>query len=113
MDFVKGSKYWRSFTYGEDTLVGSIAAVRGKAFDAYYIKNITPHLSASLRYTYIKYDHAGSDGFFGVMMDPDVADDYTGSNAFFGDYGTPIDVEDTPTAIKNAMDIRAYIKYSF
>ena len=93
-NFVHGNKYWRSMTYGEDTLIGSIAATRGNAYEAYYIKQIIPHLTASLRATYIKYN-------------------YTGSNAFFGDYGTPVDVSDDPNAIKHAMDIRAYIRYQF
>ena len=92
-NFVKGSKYWRSFTYGEDTLVGSIAAVRGKAYELYYNHQVTPHLTTGLRATYIKYDHAGSDGFFGMMMDPNVADG-------FG-------------YVEKATDIRAYIRYNF
>jgi len=93
-NFVHGSKYWRSITYGEDTLIGSIAATRGNAYEAYYIKQIIPHLTASLRATYIKYD-------------------YTGSNGFFGDGGKPVNVDDDPNAIKHAMDIRAYIRYKF
>jgi len=94
VNFVHGSKYFRSMTYGEDTLIGSIAATRGNAFEAYYIKTIVPHLTASLRATYIKYN-------------------YTGSNAFFGDGGKPVDVDDDQNAVKHAMDIRAYIRYSF
>ena len=93
VSYVKGSKYWRSFTYGEDTLAGSIAAVRGHAYDVYYNTEIIPHLTAGLRYTYIKYDHAGSDGFFGVMADPDLADNFS--------------------YVKKATDIRAHIRYNF
>ncbi|SFV59145.1 FIG01209174: hypothetical protein [hydrothermal vent metagenome] len=90
VSFVRGSKYWRSMTYGEDTLVGSIAAVRGKAFDIYYIKQIIPHLTTSLRATYLDYDHAGSDAFFGEGGNPDQSD-----------------------YVKKATDIRAYIRYNF
>ena len=93
-NFVHGSKYWRSMTYGEDTLIGSIAATRGDAYEAYYIKTIVPHLTASLRATYIKYN-------------------YEGSNAFFGDHGKPVNVSDDKNAVKHAMDIRAYIRYKF
>jgi hypothetical protein len=93
VNYVRGSKYWRSFTYGEDTLVGSIAAVRGKAYEVYYNRQIIPHLTAGLRFTLLKYDHAGSDGFFGMMMDPDYADQ-------FG-------------YVKTAKDLRAYIRYNF
>jgi len=98
VNFIHGSKYFRSMTYGEDTLIGSIAATRGNAFEAYYIKDIIPNLTASIRATYIKYD-------------------YTGSNAFFGDDGTPIDVDSAQAkqmgAVKDAKDLRIYIRYSF
>jgi hypothetical protein len=97
-NFVKGSKYWRSMTYAEDTLVGSIAAVRGKAYEVYYHHQIIPHLTAGVRATLIKYD-------------------YTGSDAFFGDAGTPVDVDSAQAkamgAIKDAKDIRVYIRYNF
>ncbi|WP_024791898.1 DUF3373 family protein [Lebetimonas sp. JS138] len=92
LSYVNGSKYWRSFTYGEDTLAGSIAAVRGHAFDVYYNHQIIPHLTAQLRYTYIKYNHPGSDAFFGDMGNPD--------NTMF-------------SYVKKAKDIRAYIRYNF
>jgi len=90
INIVKGSKYFRPMTYGEDTLAGSIAAVRGKAYDVYYNKTIVEHLTASLRFTYLDYDYAGSEAFFGVAGNPD-QDDY----------------------ISKATDIRAYIRYSF
>ncbi len=93
INYVKGSKYWRNFTYGEDTLGGSIASVRGKAFDVYYNTEIIPHLTAGLRYTYIKYDYPGSDGFFGVMMNPDMASMFS--------------------YVKKTKDVRAYIRYNF
>lgn len=74
LEYNKGSKYWRSFTYGEDTMVGSKLAARGSAKEAYYIQPILGKtLTAELRYTRIDYD-------------------YTGSNAFFGDDGTPQEV---------------------
>jgi len=89
-NLVHGSKYFRPFTYGEDTLAGSIAAVRGQAFDLYYNREIIPNLTANFRATYIKYNHAGS-------------------NWYFGDLGNP----DQNTFIKHASDIRAYIRYKF
>jgi len=90
VNFVKGSKYFRSMTYGEDTLVGSIAAVRGKAYEVYYNKQIIPHLTAGLRATIIKYDYAGSDAFFGLAGDPN-----------------------QQIYIEKAEDIRTYIRYNF
>jgi hypothetical protein len=92
ISFVKGSKYWRSFTYGEDTLAGSIAAVRGRAYDIYYNREIIPHLTAGIRFTYISYDYPGSDAFFGDMGDPDFT-------AF--------------SYVDKARDFRAYIRYNF
>ena len=93
-NFVHGSKYYRAMTWGEDTLIGSIAATRGNAYEAYYHHYLLDNLTAGIRATYIKYS-------------------YTGSNAFFGDYSTPVKVKDNPNAIKHAADIRAYIRYSF
>ncbi len=93
-NFVHGSKYYRAMTYGEDTLIGSIAATRGNAYEVYYHHYLLDNLTAGLRATYIKYDYTGSNGFFGM-----------GSN--------PAKVEDTPNAVKSATDIRAYIRYSF
>jgi len=94
-NYVWGNKYWRSMTYGEDTLIGSIAAVRGNAYDIYYHHQIQPHLTTGIRLTYIDYK-------------------YTGSDAFFGDDGMPVDVDDAlfPAADK-AYDIHAYIRYNF
>ncbi len=58
-------KYWRPFTYAEDTMIGSKLAARGDAWEAYYTYQITDALSAQVRYTKIDYDYTGSNGFFG------------------------------------------------
>jgi hypothetical protein len=100
VNYVRGSEYWRNFTYGEDTLAGSIAAVRGHAIDVYYNKEIIPHLTAGLRYTYISYDNPGSDGFFGDFGNP--------STTMQTSMGTmPVDY------VKTAKDIRVSIRYRF
>ena len=93
-NYVHGTKYWRSMTYAEDTLIGSIAATRGNAYEIYYHHQIIPHLTAGIRGTLIRYN-------------------YTGSNAFFGDDGKPTDVDDMNTAVKTAKDLRVYIRYNF
>ncbi|WP_457563613.1 DUF3373 family protein [Caminibacter pacificus] len=97
-NFVKGSKYWRSMTYGEDTTIGSIAAVRGTAYEVYYNHQIVPHLTCGIRGTIIKYD-------------------YTGSNASFGYDGMPIKTDSATAeqmgAVKDAKDLRVYIRYNF
>lgn len=94
----KGSKYWRSVTYGEDTMVGSKIAARGTAIEAYYNKPINNALSFNLRYTSIKYD-------------------YTGSNMFFGEDGTPYTMAQAQAMgqdpVEEATDIRASISYRF
>lgn len=51
LEYNHGSKYWRSFTYGEDTLAGSKLSTRGDAYEIYYIlpivkKNLTAELGS-------------------------------------------------------------------
>ena len=96
IEWNKGSKYWRSMTYGEDTMVGSKIATRGTALEIYRNQQLTKALSMGVSYVRIKYD-------------------YTGSNGFFGDYGTPLDINsaNAANAVKEAQDIKAYIKYTF
>ncbi|WP_457560259.1 DUF3373 family protein [Caminibacter sp.] len=93
VNLVKGTKYWRSMTYGEDTLAGSIAAVRGNAIDIYYDHQIIPHLTCQLRATFFHYKHAASEGFFGMGMEPSVVDNMA--------------------YVRYASDFRAYIRYQF
>ena len=94
LEWNKGSKYWRSMTYGEDTMIGSKIAARGTAWEAYYNKPLTKALSSSIRFTHIDYD-------------------YTGSNSFFGDTGTPMDINQATGQVKEATNIAGYIKYRF
>lgn len=105
LEFNHGSKYWRSMTYGEDTMIGSKIATRGNAYEVYFTEPLVDDiLSFQLRYTYLDYDYSGSNGFFGNAS------------------GTPykIDSIDTTAAAFNsgnivdkAQDIRAYIRYRF
>ncbi len=94
----KGSEYWRSMTFGEDTMIGSKIAARGTAVEAYYTKPLTKALSASIRYTSIKYDYTGSNGFFGSASEPQEIK------------------KDMPNAmmyVSEATDLRAYLRYRF
>ncbi|MDD2639732.1 MAG: DUF3373 family protein [Arcobacteraceae bacterium] len=70
VEWNKGSKYWRSMTYGEDTMVGSKIAARGTAWEIYRHQKLTDALSFTLRYTHIDYDYTGSNGFFGDASSP-------------------------------------------
>ncbi|WP_442764599.1 DUF3373 family protein [Sulfurospirillum cavolei] len=95
LEYNHGSKYWRSFTYGEDTLVGSKLAARGDAYEIYYIMPVVgKNLTAQLSYVYIDYD-------------------YTGSDTFFGWTGTPMDVDTTRGAVKTAQDLRLSLRYRY
>jgi len=103
LEYNHGSKYWRPFTYGEDTLIGSKMATRGDAYEAYWTQPIIEKdgksvFSMQVRYTYIDYA-------------------YTGSNAFFGDAGTPMKIEDAVAMgmdpIDTAQDIRVYFRYRY
>jgi len=102
VEFNHGSQYWRSFTYGEDTAIGSKIAARGDAYELYFTEPLTKGLSFQLRYTYIDYDYSGSNGFFGSQS------------------GTPMKISDIPSTtdlagvvVDKAQDIRAYIRYKF
>lgn len=95
LEYNHGSEYWRSFTYGEDTLAGSKLATRGNAYEIYYSFPIVgKYLTGQIRYTYLDYDYAGSDTFFGQTGNPD------------GLLGVMPYVE-------NAQSIRFYIRYRF
>ena len=99
LEYNHGSKYWRSMTYGEDTLAGSKMATRGNAYDVWINKDIIGKtLTAQLRYTYMDYD-------------------YSGSNGFFGDGSMPIDTDSAMarqmSVLKKAQDIRVYLRYRY
>ena len=99
LEYNHGSKYWRSFTYGEDTMVGSKLAVRGDAYEAYWTQPIIDDIfSMQIRYTYIKYKYTGSDGFF-------------------GDGGQPMTMAEAQAnnmdPIEKAQDIRVYFRYRY
>lgn len=94
-EYNHGSKYWRSFTYGEDTLVGSKLAARGDAYELYYFLPIVgKHLTAQLSFLYIDYD-------------------YTGSDMFFDSTGTPMRTSETTGAVKSASNVRASLRYRY
>lgn len=98
-EFNHGSNYWRPITYAEDTLIGSKLAARGDAYELYFTEPLVDDiLTFQLRYTYINYD-------------------YSGSNGFFGNTGTPTAISSNMPGAANyvdkAQDIRAYIRYKF
>jgi hypothetical protein len=98
IEWNQGSKYWRSVTYGEDTMIGSKIATRGTVIEVYYNKPLMKGLNLNIRYTEIDYD-------------------YTGSNTFFGADGTPMTMTEAQAQgqdpVKKATDLRAYISYIF
>jgi hypothetical protein len=102
IEYNHGSKYWRSFTYGEDTLAGSKLATRGNAYEVWFNKElIGKKLTAQVRYTYMDYK-------------------YTGSNGFFGNGGTPLSMDQVKAfapygfdAVDKAQDLRIYFRYRY
>ena len=99
LEYNHGSKYWRPFTYGEDTMIGSKMAVRGSAIEAYWTQPLIGKVfSMQVRYTKLDYD-------------------YTGSNAFFGDGGTPMSMSEARAAgmdpVESAQDLRVYFRYRY
>jgi hypothetical protein len=101
LEYNHGSKYWRSFTYAEDTVAGSKLAVRGNAYETYYTKEISKGLSFQVRYTLMDYDYTGSQGFFGSTTGASMKID---------------DAKRSPMAkyiVDKAQDIRFYLRYKF
>ena len=95
LEYNHGSQYWRSFTYGEDTLARSKLATRGDAYEIYYnLPLVNKNLTAQFRYTYMDYD-------------------YTGSDNFFGQTGKPVKVEDSAGAVKSASNVRLSLRYRY
>ncbi|MEJ2500120.1 MAG: DUF3373 family protein [Campylobacterales bacterium] len=107
-EYNHGSKYWRSITYAEDTNIGSKVAARGDAYEAYYTDYLIEDVfSFQIRYTYIDYKYAGSNGFFG------------------GSTGTPYEIDEMATSSDmneaymaqftpdTAQDIRFYLRYRY
>ncbi len=106
-----GSRYWRSITYAEDTLIGSKVAARGSAYEIYFTEPLVEDmLSLQLRYTYIDYDYAGSDGFFGETTGGahDIAKLQAAAAA-----GDKTAQEYARNIVDTAQDIRFYIRYRY
>jgi hypothetical protein len=126
VEFNHGSKYWRPFTYAEDTMIGSKIAARGDAWEAYYTYQINEALSAQLRYTAIDYEYTGSNGFFGnysgtPMKIDDIKAAYAWQQAGGDTTGmTPEQIAQytmaasmADQAVDKAQDVRFYIRYRF
>jgi len=102
IEYNKGSAYWRSITYAEDTNIGSKLATRGDAYEIYFTEPLVEDiLSLQVRYTYIDYEYSGSNGFFGNTT------------------GTAMSIEQANAAgygssvVDKAQDIRFYLRYRY
>ena len=111
-EFNHGSKYWRPFTYGEDTMAGSKLATRGNAYEAYYTQPLIGRtLSFQVRYTYMDYDYTGSDMFFGATGTPVKIDDIKdnlNNPMWLAEHNINPD-----TVVDTAQDLRFYIRYRY
>jgi len=109
VEYNHGDEYWKPFTFGEDTMIGSKLAARGDAFEVYYTHQINDALSFQIRYTKIDYDYTGSNGFFGASGTPmKISDVKAGAAA-----GNPAAQAMLGNIVESAEDIRAYIRYRF
>ena len=100
LEYNHGTQYWRSITYAEDTNIGSKVAARGDAYEAYFTEPLVEDiLSLQIRYTYIDYKYAGSNGFFGNTT------------------GDAVEISSTMPGASNyvdkAQDIRFYLRYRY
>ncbi len=98
-EYNHGSEYWRSMTYGEDTLAASKIAARGSAVEAYYNQPLVDdYLKMQIRYTAINYE-------------------YTGSQGFFGDDGMPLTMDEAEKMgmdpVESVSDLRFSITYDY
>jgi len=102
LEFNHGSKYWRPITYAEDTLIGSKVAARGNAYEAYFTEPLLDDVfSLQIRYTYIDYDYAGSNGFFG---------NYSGNAMSINE---AIAAGAGGQVVDKAQDLRVYLRYRY
>lgn len=108
LEYNKGDKYWRPFTYGEDTMAGSKLATRGTAIEAYWTQPlISDAFSMQVRYTSIKYDYTGSNGFFGDGGASYSMEEAKALNDAFGALGGGYD------PVETAQDLRVYFRYRY
>ncbi len=98
LEYNHGSKNWKPFTFGEDTMIGSKMAVRGSAYEAYWTQPINKAFSMQIRYTYLDYDYMGSNGFFG-----------DGSTSAEIDSAMSVSMD----SIETAQDLRVYFRYRY
>ena len=106
-----GSQYWRSITYAEDTLIGSKVATRGSAYEVYFTEPLVEDiLTAQIRYTYIKYDYTGSNGFFGSTSGAATNISDIKAAAAAGDLTAQ---QLAAGMLEKSQDIRFYIRYRY
>lgn len=100
VEYNKGSAYWRSITYAEDTNIGSKLAARGDAYELYFTEPLIEDiLSLQVRYTYIDYKYSGSNGFFGNT---------TGTSTLIQE-----NMNYASYVVDKAQDLRFYLRYRY
>jgi hypothetical protein len=109
LEFNHGSQYWKPFTQGEDTMIGSKIAARGNAYEINYTYQLTDALSTQLRYVAIDYEYTGSAGFYGDGGYAMKIDTLKAAAAA----GDPTAQAMVPGIVDKAQDLRFYIRYRF
>jgi len=105
LEYNHGSQYWRSITYAEDTNIGSKVAARGDAYEVYFTEPLVEDiLTLQVRYTYVDYKYAGSNGFFGNT---------TGNAMTISDTMMVNGNNIASSVVDTAQDIRFYLRYRY
>jgi hypothetical protein len=104
LEYNHGSRYWRPFTYAEETMIGSKIAARGNAWEANYTYQINEALSFQARYVNIDYEYTGSNGFFGNTSGAAMKiDDVKEGAAMWSQLGGTQDPASAMTVVGNLM----------
>jgi hypothetical protein len=109
LEYNHGSQYWKPFTQGEDTLIGSKMAARGDAFEVNYTYQLTKALSIQARYVAIDYEYTGSQGFYGDGGYALNIDDLKAAAAA----GNMTAADILSQTVDKAQDARLYLRYRF
>ncbi|MEA1952875.1 MAG: DUF3373 family protein, partial [Campylobacterota bacterium] len=109
LEYNHGSQYWKPFTQGEDTMIGSKMAVRGDAWEVNYTYQLTDALSIQARYVALDYEYTGSQGFYGDGGYAMSIDDLKAAAAL----GDPTALGMVGGIVDKAQDARLYLRYRF
>jgi len=101
----------KHYIRAEDTNIGSKIATRGDAYEAYFTEPLIDDiLSLQIRYTYIDYKYAGSNGFFGNTTGDSTLVSRTDGMMVPSSSGM---INRGSATLDTAQDIRFYLRYRY